>query len=102
MNTIIIAMTPYDFFAAAGRAVSLFNLCALLWLGLTVLLNAERRSLGAWLAGGGLLLGSLVFAAHTALLTRQPYLLGPEMDWWWRAAWLPFVLQGLFITLGRE
>ncbi len=35
-------------------AVSLFNTILLLWLGLTVLLNAERRSWGIWMAGGGL------------------------------------------------
>ncbi|NOX61425.1 MAG: hypothetical protein GXP42_05695 [Chloroflexi bacterium] len=35
----------------ATLAVSLFNTILFLWLGLTVLLNAEPRTGGAWLAG---------------------------------------------------
>ena len=37
------------------RAVSLFNTIVLLWLGLTVLLNAERRRWGTWVASGSIL-----------------------------------------------
>lgn len=33
--------------------VSIFNTCLFLWLGLTVLLNANRRDWGVWLMGGG-------------------------------------------------
>ena len=33
-------------------AVSLFNAILLLWLGLTVLLNADRRTWGVWVMGG--------------------------------------------------
>ena len=48
-------MTGSFFLDWAIMAVSLFNTILLLWLGLTVLLNAERRTWGVWLAGGGLL-----------------------------------------------
>ena len=44
---------------------------ALVWLGLTVLLNAERRTGGVWLAGGGLLLGGAFFAGHSVVVGRE-------------------------------
>ena len=37
------------------RAISLFNTIILLWLGLTVSLNAERRRWGTYVASSGLL-----------------------------------------------
>ena len=43
----------------AVRSLSFFNTIALLWLGLAVLLNAERRPPGTWLAGGGLKAGHI-------------------------------------------
>ena len=52
-------------------ALSLFNTIAFLWLGLTVLLNAERRHFGAWAAGGGLIVGGLFFAGHSAVVGRS-------------------------------
>src|SRR4051795_2615970 len=75
----------------AARALSLFDALALLWLGLTVLLNAERRDWGAWLAGAALCVGGLFFAIHLAfidagLLARLP------IGLWWRLAWLAFVV----------
>ena len=51
----------------AIMAVSLTNTILMIWLGLTVLLNAERRTWGAWVAGGGLLLGGVFFFSHTAI-----------------------------------
>ncbi len=44
----------------AALAVSLHNTILLLWLGLTVLFNADRRTWGIWLAGGGETLGARV------------------------------------------
>ena len=35
----------------------------------TVLLNADRRDWGIWLASGGLLLGGAFFISHTAILS---------------------------------
>jgi hypothetical protein len=52
----------------AQFSVSLFNTILLLWLGLTVFLNAQNRSWGTYLASGGLLLGGTFFLAHSAAL----------------------------------
>jgi two-component sensor histidine kinase len=46
---------------AAILTVSLANAVLLLWLGLTVLLNADRRTWGMWLACAALLLGGIFF-----------------------------------------
>ncbi len=75
----------------AIMAVSLFNTILLLWLGLTVLLNAERRTWGLWLAGGGLLLGAAFFVSHTAILGAGLDDVGPGTELWWRAGWVPVV-----------
>jgi signal transduction histidine kinase len=76
-------------------AVSLFNTVLLLWLGLTVLLNAQRRSWGIWLVGGGLLVGGLFFISHSAILGYGFNLLGPGLNFWWRLGWLPVVISPL-------
>lgn len=72
-------------------AVSFFNTIAMIWLGLTVLLNTQRRRWGAWAAGGGLLLGGLFFAGHSAVVGRELGTFPREMDFWWRIGWIPFV-----------
>ena len=71
--------------------VSLFNTILLIWLGLTVLLNAERRTWGIWLAGGGLLLGGVFFISHSAILGLGLTYVGRGMDFWWRMGWVPVV-----------
>jgi signal transduction histidine kinase len=73
-------------------ALSLFNTIAMLWLGLTVLINAERRSWGTWAAGGGLLLGGIFFLGHTAVVGRVLGTFSNEMEFWWLLGWL--VLPG--------
>lgn len=75
----------------AGMAVSLANVMAMLWLGLTVLLNSSRRPRQVWLTGGGLLLGGLFFVSHTAILGYGPAFSGPGLEIWWRLGWLPLV-----------
>jgi signal transduction histidine kinase len=75
----------------AVMAVSLFNTVLMPWLGLTVLLNAERRTWGVWLASGGLLMGGAFFLSHSAILGHGPDLFGRGMDFWWRVGWLPVV-----------
>jgi signal transduction histidine kinase len=72
-------------------AVSLFNTILLLWLGLTVLLNAERRTWGIWLAGGGLLMGAAFFVSHTAILGIGTDYVGPGTEFWWHVGWVPVV-----------
>jgi signal transduction histidine kinase len=76
----------------AIMAVSLFNTVLLLWLGLTVLLNAERRTWGIWLTGGGLLMGAAFFVSHSAILGYGLHYVGPGTEFWWRVGWVPVVV----------
>ena len=73
-------------------AVSLFNTILLLWLGLTVLLNAERRTWGIWMAGGGLLTGAAFFMIHTVILGLGFEHFGWAVNFWWRLGWIPVIL----------
>lgn len=87
----------------AGLAVSFFNTFILLWLGLTVLLNAERPgprapdaprkagNWGLWLAGGGLLLGAAFFISHSAILGIGLVDAGPGLEFWWQIGWAPVI-----------
>lgn len=86
-------MTGNFFLDWAALAVSLFNTFLLLWLGLTVLLNAERRTGGLWLVGGGLLMGGAFFISHTAILGYGLDYLGRGMDFWWHVGWAPVILS---------
>jgi signal transduction histidine kinase len=72
-------------------SVSVTNVMLLGWLGLTVLLNAEYRTWGVWLAGGGALLGAGFFISHTAILTLGTETTGYTLNLWWRTGWLPLV-----------
>jgi signal transduction histidine kinase len=78
----------------ASMAFSLFNTILLVWLGLTVLLNAERRTWGVWLAAEGLLMGAAFFISHSAILGQNPYSLfantgawPSQIEVWWHAGW---------------
>lgn len=75
--------------------VSLFNTVLTLWLGLIVLLNAERRTLGVWLVGGGFLLGGAFFVSHSAILGYSVTGTGQGLNFWWRVGWLPVVVAPL-------
>jgi signal transduction histidine kinase len=75
----------------AALAVSLFNTILLVWLGLTVLLNAERRTLGVWLAAEGLLMGAAFFVSHSAILGQNPYTPSTGINFWWHVGWIPVV-----------
>jgi signal transduction histidine kinase len=75
----------------ATLAVSLFNTILMFWLGLTVLLNAERRDWGVWVTGGGLILGGVFFISHSAILGLNTYLTGYGINFWWHVGWLPVV-----------
>jgi signal transduction histidine kinase len=91
-------MTGNPFFDWALLFVSLFDAILMLWLGLTVMLNAEHQSppgrsgrWGFWIAGASFLLGSLFFFTHTAVfsLGLDQILVGLEL--WWRLGWLPLI-----------
>lgn len=73
-------------------SLSIFNTILLLWLGLTVLLNAERRHWGVYLVGGGFLLGWTVFLSHTILIGSGESIFTLSLEMWWRYSWIPEVL----------
>jgi signal transduction histidine kinase len=85
-------MTGILFLDWLMMALSLFNTVVIAWLGLTVLLNAERRTWGVWVAGGGLLAGAIFFISHTALLGLDMHYVSPGMDFWWKIGW-PLVIM---------
>ena len=66
-------------------ALSIFNVIILLWLGLTVLLNAERRVWGLWVSGGGLMLAAAFFVSHTIILHRGLIYPDWRFPFWWKA-----------------
>ena len=73
----------------AVLTISFFNTVSLLWLGLMVLLAGNRRAMGTWVTGGGLLAGALFFTSHTAILGRGLAHTSLGMDFWWWVSWLP-------------
>lgn len=76
----------------ATLAVSLNNTILMLWLGLTVLLNAEKRRWGIWFTSGALILGSIFFFSHTAILGLGLNLASEGLDFWWHVGWIPVIL----------
>ncbi|MCP4540889.1 MAG: hypothetical protein GY832_27450 [Chloroflexi bacterium] len=85
-------MTGSVFLDWATMAVSLFNTILALWLGLTVLLSAERRTWGIWMASVGLLTGGLFFVSHSAILSHG---LAQDVEIWWYVGWLPVIASPL-------
>jgi signal transduction histidine kinase len=79
----------------AVLAVSLYLTISLLWLGLMVLLSGNRRAMGTWLTGSGLLLGALFFTSHTAILGQGLDTTSLGMDFWWWVSWLPAIIAPL-------
>jgi signal transduction histidine kinase len=94
-------MTGNFFLDWSALSVSLFNASLLIWLGLTVALNAERpRERGGRLPGVGwgtpliaasLLLGGLFFVAHSALLTYDLNTVSAGLNFWWHLGWWPVI-----------
>ncbi|MBN1429152.1 MAG: hypothetical protein JXB07_12325 [Anaerolineae bacterium] len=74
-------------------SVSLFDTILPLWLGLTILLNADRRSWGVWVMGGGLVTASGFFVSHTAILGGMLSLSSQALDFWWHVGWIPIVIS---------
>jgi signal transduction histidine kinase len=75
--------------------VSVFNTILQLWLGLTVLLNTERRTWGVWFMGGGLLAGAAFFISHTAILGQQLFFGNNNdgLNFWWQIGWIPVIVS---------
>jgi signal transduction histidine kinase len=92
-------MTGFFYLDWSLLSVSLFDAILMLWLGLTVLLNARHRtpegrsgSWGFWMAAGGLLLGGIFFIFHSALLGFDIRAILPALEFWWRAGWITVVI----------
>ncbi len=88
-------MTGFFYLDWSLLSVSLFNAILMLWLGLTVLLNARHRApegrsgaWGFWIASGSLLLGGVFFLLHSALLEFDIRSLLSALNIWWRAGWI--------------
>ncbi len=79
----------------AVLTISFFLTISLFWLSLMVLLAGNRRSAGTWLTGGGLLLASLFFTSHTAILGRGLSSTSFGMDFWWWVSWAPAAIAPL-------
>ena len=82
-------LNPDALLTWAAVSVSLFDTVLLLWLGLTVLLNAERRTWGIWVAGLGLLSGAAFFISHSAMLGQGLTYVSWGMNFWWHIGWVP-------------
>jgi signal transduction histidine kinase len=106
MAAAVSIMTGNPYLTWAIQAVSLFNAILLAWLGLTVLLNSDRRRWGIWVAGGGMLLGAAFFISHSALFGLGFI----DLDWnalvfWWSigllsAVTLPFLWYVIMLWYG--
>src|SRR6187399_3170243 len=83
------------FLDTATVAVSLFNTMLLLWLGIVVVSNSDRRSWGIWLASAGLLCGGIFFLIHTAILARGLREATTDLDLLWHLGWLPIIAAPL-------
>ncbi|MDB5034503.1 MAG: hypothetical protein JWQ98_1744 [Chlorobi bacterium] len=84
-------MNGGTFFTWLLIALSSFNTIIPLWLGVTVLLNAERRAWGIWLAGGSLVISGAFFIFHTALLEGSLFRLLPVIGLRWYIGWIPVI-----------
>jgi len=91
-----IGLTPGEFLLYwSTLAALLFNTILLFWLGLTILLNAERHTWGSLLASAGMLLGAVFFAAYTAGLDYFLEDLIRVMPRWWYPAWMAVIVLPL-------
>ncbi|MCI0712225.1 MAG: hypothetical protein L0154_18875 [Chloroflexi bacterium] len=73
-------------------AVSIFNALQLFWLGLTILLNAERRNSGVYLITTGLLAATYFFVSHTVIIAHELTFFGTQqLNIWWLSGWIPVI-----------
>ncbi len=72
-------------------AISLLNMILSLWLGLTVLFNAENRGWGVVLAVSGLLASAVFFLGHSIVVGQGTLALIQRISFWWHVVWFPVV-----------
>lgn len=89
-------MTGSFFLDWATMAVSLINVILQFWLGMTVLLNAERRTWGVLLTGGGMLMGATFFVIHSTILGYGLNIFSSTLNFWWRIGWIPVIALPFF------
>lgn len=71
--------------------LSLFNIVVLLWLTMTVLLYAARRTRAVWLAGLGLAAGALFFVSHTTFVVQAATGAPSALATWWPVGWISLI-----------
>jgi signal transduction histidine kinase len=88
MGELTIEPTMLGFFLLT---LSTFATLLPVWLGITVLLNGERRTWGLWLAGSSLIIAGGFFGAHTAMVEGSllPFPMNPSL---WFVGWSIIVL----------
>jgi signal transduction histidine kinase len=79
----------------AIQAVSVFNAIITTWLGLTIVLNAERRVWGIWAITGGLLFAALFFVSHSVIISEGFNIFSRRVDIWWHIGWWPVIFLPL-------
>ncbi|MBS1914512.1 MAG: hypothetical protein JST22_21185 [Bacteroidetes bacterium] len=72
-------------------ALSIINILLPVWLGLTILLNAEHRRFGIWLAGFGMLAAACFFLFHAVMLHGEFLALPARLREWWFVGWAPII-----------
>ena len=72
-------------------ALSVFNIIVMLWLGCMILLNAQNRNWGVYMAAGGLLAGAIFFISHAAILGRNTAMFDVGFSFWWHIGWAPII-----------
>lgn len=88
MGRVAGAVSGHLLLDTAVLALSFSNMMLLLWLGLTVLLNAERRAWGIWMAAGSLLAGSAFLTIHSSLYAQGLIRVSPGLSLGWFVGWV--------------
>ncbi len=76
-------------------AISLFNAVLLIWLGMTIWLNAARRDWGVALVSAGFFAGAAFFIGHAAVWGSGFQVFAGELAFWWPSGSLPLVAAPL-------
>lgn len=77
-------------FATLG--ISVFNIVIMLWMGMMIILSADNRTWGVWMASGGLIFGAIFFISHTAIIGQDYPIYSSGTNFWWHIGWWPVVV----------
>jgi signal transduction histidine kinase len=72
-------------------SLSIINIVLMLWLGWMILLSAEKRTWGVYLAASGLFAGTLFFTSHAVLLGENIPRFNLDVSFWWHLGWAPII-----------